>query len=254
MVISARKLAGAVVAISFASSACGGHPHVGLNAPPAAASLQERGSAYEQLKPLSMHETHTTYYKGGAVMGASRTTDYLQLSDGRRVYHADDLLAVVPPDSPSATAAREAASKASAASTFSAIYWIAFTLGGVVMISPFLSGDTGNFDMTPVLVGGGIMLAGLPFTSSPGASVARRTTRRRRPSKPTNRPSEKRLHLCARDNQLVDCDAPVVAPPAPAPPGASPPPAAPPAAPPPTAPSDPPMEAVPPPTQLPDSP
>ena len=204
---------GVVVVLGYASSGCG-YPHVVLSVPPESAPANERGRAYEQLKPLSMHETHTTYYQGGAMVGASRTTDYLQLADGRRVYHAGDILSVVPPDSPSARAALESQSRASTASTLTTISWILITVGGVIMIAPLLDSDT-NFDTTPFLIGGGVMLAGLPLIFVASSQRAHANDEKATAFETYEPALRKKLNLCAtKDRQIVDCAAP---PPAPGP-------------------------------------
>lgn len=204
---------GTVVVLGMTSSACG-YPHVMLNAPAESAPIEERGRAYEQLKPLSMHETHTTYYQGGAMVGASRTTDYLQLADGRRVYHAEDILNVVPADSPSARAARESDSRASTASTYTTISWILITVGGVIMIAPLLDSDT-NFDTTPFLIGGGVMLAGLPFIFMASSQRAQANDEKATAFETYEPALRKKMNLCAtKDRQIIDCAAP---PPAPGP-------------------------------------
>lgn len=210
MLTTLRKVVGTClsVTLSFGATACGSEPHVGLNAPSARASFEERGRAYDQLKPLSMHETHTTYLQGGSPVGSERTTDYLQLADGRRVYHAEDILSVVPSDSAAATAALESESYASSASTFKTVYWVLFTVGGLVMITPLLSAGDGDVSMTPVLVGGGVMLAGIPFifmakSKRNSANDAKATAFE------TYEPGlRKTLNLCAKDGKVFDCAAP----------------------------------------------
>ncbi len=150
------------LASALVTTACGG-PHVRLSAPDASAPPKERLKAYGKLRPLSMHETHVTTLQGGVPVGSYRQTDYLQLASGQRVYHAEDLLPVIPEQSVSAAAAREAESSLSTANT---LQWVAVGLmvvGGMVMVASVTSAPTDDGpNMTPVYVGGGIMMAGLP--------------------------------------------------------------------------------------------
>src|SRR5262245_19311480 len=98
---------------ALVSAGC--HEHVELRAPSRDASLEERERSYESLRPLSMHETHTTYLRNGVPVGASRSTDYLQLQNGRRVYYAEDIQPVVAETSPAWTAAAQSQSARSTA-------------------------------------------------------------------------------------------------------------------------------------------
>jgi uncharacterized membrane protein YedE/YeeE len=89
--------------VTSAALAAGCVPHASLTAPAARAPATERLGAYERLSSRARQDTVTvaTLWR----LPVSRTTDFIALGDGSRVYHAEDLLAVVPPDSPTARAA-----------------------------------------------------------------------------------------------------------------------------------------------------
>src|SRR4051812_29817895 len=82
-------------------------PHLTLSAPPAAASLSERSDAYAALRPASTRVTTEASTWLGATIVTSRRTDYMELGDGRRVYHPEDLLSVIPRDSDTALSISE---------------------------------------------------------------------------------------------------------------------------------------------------
>ncbi len=92
-----------VAIVTSAALAAGCVPHASLTAPAASAPATERVGAYERLSSRARQDTITvaTLWR----LPVRRTTDFIALGDGSRVYHAEDLLAVVPPDSPTARAA-----------------------------------------------------------------------------------------------------------------------------------------------------
>lgn len=140
----------------------GCHEHVALNAPEASAPVEERRQAYAKLHPLTMHETHTTYLQGGAPVGAIREVDYLQLASGQRVYYPEDLLAVVDKDSPAGQAAERSHSARSTTYTLRGVGVGGIVVGAGIMILPLMQDrEPGeSINMTPMWIGGGIMLAG----------------------------------------------------------------------------------------------
>lgn len=144
---------------ALATAGC--HEHVELRAPTRDAPLQEREESYESLRPVSMHETHTTYLRNGVAVGASRSTDYLQLENGTRVYYPEDIQPVVSETSPAWLAAGESQSARATANTVSAIGIGGMVVGGGVMLAPIFSHDPeGTINMTPIYIGGAIMIAG----------------------------------------------------------------------------------------------
>src|SRR5262245_10352001 len=101
----ARKACSVLCLGSSLTAAC--HQHVALEAPTAAAPEAERVVAYSKLRPLSYHETKTTLTSDWAGVMTQRNVDYLQLAGGQRIYFPEDLLDVVPSDSPAGRAASD---------------------------------------------------------------------------------------------------------------------------------------------------
>ena len=80
-----------------------GAPHVLLKGPPADAPLQERTDAYEVLRPVgTVEKTSVTVTRFSAT--TNQYLEYLQLNDGTRVVHPEDLSPVVTPESPTGKA------------------------------------------------------------------------------------------------------------------------------------------------------
>jgi hypothetical protein len=197
----------AAVALSLILVGC--EPHQQLNAPPATASEAERLAAYGKLQPLSMHSTDITYLRGGVAVGHEREVDYLQIADGRRVYHAEDILPVVAEDSPAATAAKRSSSKRQLGD---ALYWggvAALTAGAVLFLTPlFLEDDeqTGEPSFNPPLaLSGGLMLGGgaliiiAKLPSRSGHDEAQTAFETYEPA------LRKKLNLCVIEGVLVAC-------------------------------------------------
>jgi hypothetical protein len=187
------------------SFGCGG-PHVQLSAPPANSPAEQRAAAYEQLRPLSMHETHTTYVRGGAVVGATRSTDYLQLNDGRRVYHAEDVLPVVPPSSPAATAAEESDSNASTATALTITAYGMVGAGLAISTVPLLTKEPGeDLNLTPLYIGLGVVV--LAMVPAILAGSFRRTANDEKATafETYDAGLRRQLNLCERNQVVVPC-------------------------------------------------
>jgi hypothetical protein len=78
-----------------------GHPHYTLNVPPPTASPVERLQAFNRLRTRAVGELTTCSYRG-AMPDHCWSSQYLVLADGREIWHHEDLLAVVTPDSQAA--------------------------------------------------------------------------------------------------------------------------------------------------------
>jgi hypothetical protein len=131
------------------------HAHQELVAPDSSASIEEREAAYEQLKPLSYHETHITYVRGFVPVGTEKQVDYLQLADGRRVYYPEDILPVVPEDSSAAAAAQSSESARTTSTTLRALGVGGWVVGGVIAFVPFFTPRDYDepINLTPVWAG-----------------------------------------------------------------------------------------------------
>ena len=88
---SARRLAG--IFLCFSQLLMGCHEHVFLQVPPPQAPFAERAKAYQDFRPISYQ-----------VSNNSQQVDFLELGNGTRVYHPDDLLSAVARDSATARA------------------------------------------------------------------------------------------------------------------------------------------------------
>ncbi len=191
--------------------ACASPPHVELRAPSASASFEERAQALEQLHATSAHETHITYLRNGVPVGAARTTDYLQLNGGERVYHPEDILPVVKEDSAAAAAAERSAEATSTANTVQGWGWALTGVGPAVMLSSvfFIEDAETSPDFsgmwTVMAIGGVITIGGL-ITGLIGGSYRRQAN----DDKATafelyNKALAQRLDICADGKALVPC-------------------------------------------------
>ena len=96
--------------ILLALSACGPfglgrqkvEPHAAFVVPSPAAPYEERLSAYEQLRPETQKKG--LVFKTDIPKKRKRASDPLQLNDGTKVYHSEDLAPLVLPDSVTAKA------------------------------------------------------------------------------------------------------------------------------------------------------
>jgi len=191
----------------MATSAC--HEHVQLRAPDQVASLEARVESYGQLRPLSMHQTHTTYLQGGVAVGSASRTDYLQLANGKRVYHAEDLLPLVPETSPTAVAAREAASKQATANTLIGVGITANVVGAGVMVGGIFSGmGEGNSlgsAMPYIITGGVIVIAGSVMNLVSGSYRRSANDESTTAFTTYDASLRQRLGICLLNDQIIAC-------------------------------------------------
>jgi hypothetical protein len=96
---------GAAAALATMLVVAGCHGHVALNAPPAGSDAAERIAAFERLQSRGRMDLVRTQH-GRTI---EQSAEFIVLADGRRVYHADDLIAVVGQDSPAGNAAAQSA-------------------------------------------------------------------------------------------------------------------------------------------------
>jgi hypothetical protein len=126
---------------------CASAPHVRLGAPARDASETQRLAAYERLRP----QPRTGYL--------DETFDDLRLGDGSRISHAEDILAVVPPRSRAAQAARHSSSLRGT-STILLVSGTALIVGGATWLGVGLAGDAGPF-LDSIQFGLGVATLGL---------------------------------------------------------------------------------------------
>jgi hypothetical protein len=214
--------------------ACG-PAHVQLATPPPSANVVERAATYEQLRPLGT-STQTDVIMTPNMLLVTQS-EFLQLADGTRVYHPDDLEPVVADDSATGRAIRDyrdakASSRRWRNGTLIAMAAgvAAATVGGIVLSNDEESG-----------VGGALFLSGgLVTIFSPlgllGTIVPEREARdaRRTAFFTYDASLRQAMNLCVDGMRVVDCHAaipPLVAPTPPAPLTDPPAPTTPPAAP-----------------------
>ena len=227
--MSKRTLRAALAVFSiFLTTGC--RSHVQLSAPPPTAPLPERMAAYERLRSTGYQQTHvTTVNRWGAATGTTRTTDFLQLASGERVYFPEDILPAVGPNSPSGIAALESQASRGAARAWSIVSIGALVAGlGVMLSSLAFISDEGDSDtaITLLLAGGGVAIVGslllIPVYVNNANAADEATTA----YELYNSSLAGNLALCERDGSVVDCNAPAP-PPAAVAPGPTAPPAPP---------------------------
>jgi hypothetical protein len=103
---SKHRYLGGLSAFLIATAGCS--PHVVLSAPPRNAPLADRQAAYRLLRPVSAAEI--------SYSSSTSVDTELTLANGTTVYHAEDILPIVPADSASAAYVRRSLSKDSTGS------------------------------------------------------------------------------------------------------------------------------------------
>ena len=124
-----------VLVLVAALSGCGGKPHVTLQAPPANLTPEQRVHAFQTLRRgAEGAEIRTTCGRGGC---SSSTTELLFLRNGTEIRYAEDVLPVLPADSPAATAARDVGSTRQRSKRWARAGWLMFVGGFVVSMVSF---------------------------------------------------------------------------------------------------------------------
>lgn len=209
----------------FQLAAC--HAHVQLSAPPASAPSAERLGAYQRLRATGYQQTQVVTVGQYGVTGVTRTTDFLQLQSGERVYYPEDILPVVGPDSPAGLAAAASVSARDTGAIFNGIAITLTSVGlGVLLASLAFIGEdstsTGSGGapgsdglgtaLTLILVGGGIAIAGSIMLIPAMIYASNATDEATSAYETYNTSLAGNLGLCERGDQVVDCNAPAVAP------------------------------------------
>ncbi|HTR50899.1 MAG TPA: hypothetical protein VMJ10_09350 [Kofleriaceae bacterium] len=193
----------AVASTSLLAAAC--VHHADLAAPAPGATAEQRMQAYTRLRPTAQ-DTLVTINRHGAVVGVSQS---LVLGDGQTVEAAEDLIPVVPAESPTAGSAR----RAEAARHRAHVWWaIAYgALAGefaVLGASMYQSSRTGSTAGIPswFWIGTGVTTTGA-LVGTIGAVVnGNEAGRETRSAFATYDDSLRAgLGLCVDKLQLVDC-------------------------------------------------
>jgi hypothetical protein len=178
--------------------ACG-HPHYTLNAPPPTAAPIERLQAFYRLRTKGVGTVTTC-------RGTSCSSNqYLVLADGHEIWHADDLLPLVPADSQAARDHRDYNRK-----TANQRLWLYGTLigiaAGIAMIhygwedegpTDLLWAGVGVTAAGALIGGGGAYITGLQAQSA-----------KRRMFEHYDEGLAAQLNICASGMAIVPCDAP----------------------------------------------
>jgi hypothetical protein len=186
-----RSALGPVLSILLAVNGCAGH--VQLKAPPANASGQERVAAYDDLRPID-YKTVTS--------AKGRYTDVvsLELNDGTKVRLPEDLLPLVPPDSPAAQSMRDARSYRHK-NQLLALGGYGGLIGGLI-----LAAVGGGMGSKPVAYGGlGIAIGGvicLPFVNGQANKANASTAQAYEQYDDGLR---RKLDLCEEGERVVPC-------------------------------------------------
>jgi hypothetical protein len=171
----------------------------------------------DELQATSTHETHITYLKNGVPVGAARTTDYLQLKGGERVYHPEDLLTVVKEDSAAAAAAERSAESTDTANTLQGWGWGVTLVGIGIMGSSLLFIEDGTPDeygvstpdysgmWTAMTIGGVVTLGGVIINLVGGSHRRQANDEKATAFELYNQALAQRLDICADGNALVPC-------------------------------------------------
>jgi hypothetical protein len=213
-------------ALLLALTACGG-AHVQLPAPSPSITPADRVAMFKALERENQEVEQVSVNNGPWQLSSST----LILANGMRVEHADDLLAVVPPDSDTAKAAR-----ASAAARRRSLWWklAGYGAGFAGMATIAINGDGEGFGVSEEYVlGGAAILTLVPFLLSFKEHHDEIALRMQAFSTYT-RDLGVRLDVCAHGLEVVACETvpsayPPANAPAPYPPATAPAPSSPPA-------------------------
>ncbi|HZU83302.1 MAG TPA: hypothetical protein VE987_10315, partial [Polyangiaceae bacterium] len=196
------RAACAVLTACYALTGCASHAD--LIAPPPSAPLRSRLAAYDELKSLSYHSTTVTTY-GSFGSSTTRSTDYMQLANGTRVYYPEDILPVVPEGSAPANAAEASKSKRDLASVLALTSALSIAGGLALTVLSFTSGSSDSRG-TPIAIGLGVALGGgLGFGLAARFVGASAQDEAATAYETYDHGLLERLHLCEIGNGVDDC-------------------------------------------------
>ncbi|MEO6602435.1 MAG: hypothetical protein ABIQ16_21315 [Polyangiaceae bacterium] len=148
-------------ALCVATGLIGCHDHVFLQVPTSQAPFAERAKAYQDLRPLNYQTSNN-----------SQQLDFLELGNGTRVYHPEDLLVAVPRDSETARAIERSDELGKTAPWFGFSALACMVAGGTMIALSALGHERPN---TTVLISG----VGLGLAGGLGFGIASATVRGR---------------------------------------------------------------------------
>ncbi|MFZ5893065.1 MAG: hypothetical protein ACOY0T_18540 [Myxococcota bacterium] len=190
-----KTIFGFGIAVALCASGCA--RHVTLKAPDSSAAPEVRMKAYEELAPDSLRvATYISKY------GSSTSVDSLRLNDGRRVYHAEDLVPVIDPRSKAAADIVEMEEEASKARY---TFWggmAAVVAGSVLMIADLAGSEKRG---VPFYAGAGLGIGGviaIPISSMFGRQA---NEARGNAFLHYDEGLRQRLDLCRDDEEVTPC-------------------------------------------------
>ncbi len=145
--------------------------------------------------------------RGGTPDSVLRTSDKLQLASGTQVYQPEDLLPVVPRDSPAAGAAERSEAADTRATWLTAGGVALLVAGAAVAAIPFVTARDKNerVDIEPIYIGTGLVVLSVPVFLFGGAE-RRRAERERATAFEGYEPAlRRRLDLCPSGPGVVPC-------------------------------------------------
>lgn len=149
--ISCRALALTGLVAMIGAAGCSAH--VALRASKPNAPLKQRLAEYEEIKPATQVSKPYLY-----VMTAVER-HFLLLADGRRVYHPEDLLTVVPPDS-TTTRYVQRVQRLRRIQRWVGLASMAVTIAGATMAIVGFTGDNSDLGIAGAVSGGVGMYGG----------------------------------------------------------------------------------------------
>ncbi len=202
--------------MSAALVGCGGPTKLVLSAPPPTAPLEARLEAYQQLQPVGA-EIHSYYKKSRDGMSErflSSRAAYIRLGGGEEVHYPEELLPLVPRNSPTARSILQ--SQEYRATSVSFRRWALASagvgfLGGVVGLSSAMDLDPGTPRTVALVsvgtIAGALLLGGLGMYVVSGYNNSQAEEHRANAFRTYEPDLRKRLNLCPRGEELVDCSA-----------------------------------------------
>jgi hypothetical protein len=195
--------------VSLVSGCFNPGSHVQLQPPPArTAPLPEREAAYENLRPRA--QVDTVFLQNGQQV--AQQPKFIMLRDGRRVYLAEDLGAVVPPQSPTAQAAQRSKRAGDRIHTWQLAGYVVAGAGAAATIASFATsprpGDDG-FRTNLAVGGAGIVLTAVGVAIAVYGALANATEftdERATAFALYDEDLRKGLDLCVAGTSIVACE------------------------------------------------
>ena len=186
------------LAIAAMWGCAGSDHHVALRAPSSSASIDERIAAYAQLS--------------GTIERHRRAPPELRLGNGEVVDDPNDFIAVVPAESETAIDARQAAHDQHIGNVLTAAMATGFAGGTAAMVTGIITSNEDNVSRPSqalMIVAGAVALLSFITELTVGTHYASAgADERRRALGSYNESLRAQLHLCVKQLQVVDCDAP----------------------------------------------